>query len=114
MKLGSTIKMLRKLRGMKQGELAKKVDITQTHLSLVESGVNFMTVDTICRVAGALGVTTSLIFFLSVTESDVPAGLYPAYEEFEASIGMDFLGLFFTDEELARAHLMEKEFDHNH
>lgn len=36
MNLGKSIKKARKIKGISQGEMAKKLSVTQTHLSLIE------------------------------------------------------------------------------
>lgn len=54
--LGNRIKRLRKLRGLSQEELSEKVDIDPKHLSRIEVGRGFPSLDTLERLADALNV----------------------------------------------------------
>ncbi len=54
--LGARIKELRKSRGFSQDELAEKVDIDAKHMSRIEVGGSYPSLDTLDRIAKALGV----------------------------------------------------------
>ena len=72
MKIGIVLTKLRKQKGMTQQELAEKVDVTRTTISLIESGnqrPNSQTMEKLCKV---LGISEAFVYFLSIEESDVP------------------------------------------
>jgi transcriptional regulator with XRE-family HTH domain len=54
--LGSRIKELRKLRGLSQERLSEKVGIDPKHLSRIEVGRGFPSLDTLERLANVLNV----------------------------------------------------------
>lgn len=54
--LGRRIKELRKIRGLSQEELSEKVDIDPKHLSRIEVGRGFPSLDTLEKIAKALNV----------------------------------------------------------
>jgi transcriptional regulator with XRE-family HTH domain len=55
--LGENIQIIRKLRGMTQQELSKKVGINLQNLSKIERGVNYPTFETLDKIIAILGVT---------------------------------------------------------
>lgn len=54
--LGRRIKELRKMKGLSQEELSEKVDIDPKHLSRIEVGRGFPSLDTLEKIAKALNV----------------------------------------------------------
>lgn len=54
--LGSRIKELRKLRGLSQEKLSEKINIGPKHLSRIEVGRGFPSLDTLERIAKVLNV----------------------------------------------------------
>lgn len=54
--LGSRIKELRKLRGLSQEKLSEKINIDPKHLSRIEVGRGFPSLDTLERIANVLNV----------------------------------------------------------
>ncbi len=54
--LGSRIKELRKLRGLSQEKLSEKINIDPKHLSRIEVGRGFPSLDALERIADALNV----------------------------------------------------------
>ena len=59
LKLGTKIKALREITGFSQAELAAKVGVTQGFISHVESGIREPTLDTLRKLAHALGVSVA-------------------------------------------------------
>lgn len=55
--LGENIQIIRKLRGMKQQELADRIGINMQSLSKIERGVNYPTFETLEKIISVLGVT---------------------------------------------------------
>lgn len=60
--LGQKIRNMRQRRGLTQEELAEKVDISQRTLSGIETGENFVTAETLDRLAEALDTTFEELF----------------------------------------------------
>ena len=60
--LGKRIKELRKSKGLTQEDLAESVGIDSKHLSRIECGVNFPSLDLLGKIAGVLNVETALLF----------------------------------------------------
>jgi DNA-binding XRE family transcriptional regulator len=63
MRLGreSRIKVLREHRGMTQAQLGKIIGLDRLYISQLETGVRGGSVDTLCRIAGALAVPIDLV-----------------------------------------------------
>jgi len=72
MKLGKTIKEIRKSKGLNQAQLAEKSGISQTALSQIESDKRFPNQITLQNLCNALGTKPSAIYILSATIDDVP------------------------------------------
>lgn len=60
--LGQKIRNMRLRRGLTQEELAEKVDISQRTLSGIETGENFITAETLDKLAEALDTTFEELF----------------------------------------------------
>ena len=60
--LGARIRELRKLRKLTQNQLSKKVDIDPKHVSRIEVGKSFPSLDTLERMANALKVELHAFF----------------------------------------------------
>ena len=60
--IGTRIKMLRFAKHMQQTELAKRMGISQTHMSNIESGRNNVTVDNLYKLHEILGCSMSSFF----------------------------------------------------
>lgn len=64
--MGYKIKEMRQKKNMTQSELAEKSGVSRTTIYFLESGAKEQTtVDTLTRIAKALGVSVSDIFFAS-------------------------------------------------
>ena len=61
-KIGEIIRNLRMLRGVEQGDLAKRANVSQSMISKVESGAANPGLDTLKKIAIALGVTYEELF----------------------------------------------------
>lgn len=71
MNIGNAIKILRKEKGLSQGELADLADISQAALSQIENGTR-PGIETIKRLAEALKVPESLLYAMSIDREEVP------------------------------------------
>jgi putative transcriptional regulator len=74
LELGSTIKALRKVKGIKQYELAAQLGITGTYLSQVENNLQKPSLDLLKKIGSCTGRTVSEIFIMAIYRT----GLYPA------------------------------------
>ena len=61
--LGKKIKLVRLLRGMKQGQLAKKIKVASSTLSQKESGLREILASEVINIAGVLGVRAEIFFY---------------------------------------------------
>ena len=66
MNIGEAIKTLRKARGVRQKVLAEAVDVSATHLSLVESGAQKPSVDLLHRIATYFGLPVSTLVYMAL------------------------------------------------
>jgi len=59
--IGQRIKELRKSKHMSQAVLSEIIDKSTSYISYLESGIKFMSVETLINIANALNVTTDMI-----------------------------------------------------
>jgi transcriptional regulator with XRE-family HTH domain len=71
MNIGQSIKQLRKERGISQKKFAKETGISQTYLSLVESGKRDCTIHFLEIIAKGLNMPLSVLFWFSIEAKDV-------------------------------------------
>lgn len=57
--LGNTIRTVRREKGLSQEVLSGLAGIARTHLTMIENGTMRPTIDTLCKIAQALGLRTS-------------------------------------------------------
>lgn len=67
--LGRRIRQLRTEKHMSQEELAFKAGLSAAHLGQIERAIKNPTVDTVGKIAGALGVSAASLFSDRVQES---------------------------------------------
>ena len=60
--IGTRVKMLRITKGISQTELAKKIGVTQTHLSNIENGRAGLTIPNLIKLPEALDTSISSFF----------------------------------------------------
>jgi transcriptional regulator with XRE-family HTH domain len=82
MQLGTAIKDLRQESGLRQKELASRVDVTQSYLSQIENDRKEPNLSTLRRIAQELGVSLPILFFLSMDEDDVRPDRKEAFDRF--------------------------------
>lgn len=83
MNIGGAIESVRKKKNIKQNELAKKVSITQSYLSLLENNKKDPTVSTLKEIAAALDTPLPVLFFLALDEKDIPEHKVDIYKQTE-------------------------------
>lgn len=93
MKIGKTIKQLRKERKLNQIELADACGITQTSLSQIESDLTRPTQKNLDSICNALGISESLLYILSIEEEDVPESKKEAFHILFPSVKDMMVGL---------------------
>jgi transcriptional regulator with XRE-family HTH domain len=68
MNLGKTIKFCRKIKGLTQAQLADKVDISISHICLLESGKREPALTKLEAIAEALEIPLSVLVFLAAKD----------------------------------------------
>lgn len=72
MNIGKGVKQLRKLKGITQGELAVKANISQTALSQIETNDIFPHRNTMEELAKGLDENMAVLFLYSLEREDCP------------------------------------------
>lgn len=94
MNIGTTIKQLRKEKGMSQTEFGNKVDITQATLSQIENGQTSPHKTTLKRICEVLEIPQELLYMMSIEEDSIPKGKRELY-----NVAKDLmLKVFYADE----------------
>lgn len=65
---GSNVQKYRKLAGLTQTELSKRLEITQKHLSIIETGTQFASATLISKICRELNVTPATLFGDDMTQ----------------------------------------------
>ena len=60
--LGQNVRKFRKLAGLTQSQLSERLEITQKHLSVIETGAQFASASLISRLCKELDVTPGMLF----------------------------------------------------
>ena len=60
--LGQNVRKFRKLAGLTQSQLSERLEITQKHLSVIETGAQFASASLISRLCKELSVTPGMLF----------------------------------------------------
>jgi transcriptional regulator with XRE-family HTH domain len=71
MNLGKSIKLCRTNRGLSQEDLAGRVGLSVSYISLIEQGKRDPPISTVGEIAEALGVPMSLLTFLGAERGDL-------------------------------------------
>lgn len=93
MNLGEAIKTFRKKKGITQKELAEKSGISANALCSIEKDKAFPSKETIKSICDVLDIPTSLLFFASLTDEDVPQDKLAIFKALQKPI----MELFETD-----------------
>ena len=86
MNIGSSIKQLRKERGISQKDFAKHVGISQTFLSLIEAGKRDCSIHFLESIAKGLDIPLFVLFWFSGEVKDVPEEKKEVFEKFKPTI----------------------------
>ena len=97
MNIGTTIKSVRESRNLKQIELAKLSKLTQSYLSLVESGIKYPSPQALKRIGKALNVPEQVLILLSIEQKDVPLKKREVFKVLIPTIESMIKSLFLDD-----------------
>lgn len=97
MDLGYTINSIRKQKGIRQGELANMIGLTQTYLSQIENNKRDPNLATLKKISEALAMPLPIIFFLSLDESDIPDRKKVAFKLIGPSVKSMLSEFFISD-----------------
>ena len=97
MKIGNTIKKIRKKKGWSQKELADRCSLSQTYLSQIESGTRQATIETLENISNTLDVPLPIISFLSLDVDSINPEKKVAYLQIEPAIKGLLEGFFITN-----------------
>lgn len=100
MELGTTIRELRKKKGIKQGDFAEKIGISSTSLSHIETNQTRPKKSTLEAICKELEIPYHLLYLLSLNEEDVPEGNEKLYKMMFPQLKEWMLNIFYeTDQE---------------
>ena len=97
MELGDAIISLRKKKQMLQKDLALKANISSPHLSLIEQDKTDVNVKTLTAIAEALEIPLPVLFFLSMSDKDVPEEKKDTYKLLSPLINSLVDSIFIND-----------------
>lgn len=86
MKIGNSIKSIRKKRGFRQVDLANLCGISQNYLSQIEKNIKEPNFSTLKLIADKLDTPLLVILFLSIEEDDVKQEKRDVYKTLEPTI----------------------------
>lgn len=66
---GKNVQKYRKMAGLTQSELSKRLEITQKHLSIIETGTQFASAALIARISKELNVPPAALFGDDLTQA---------------------------------------------
>ena len=102
MNIGKSIKSVRKVLGISQEQLCKKVGLSQPALSQFENGVNNPNEKAVKKISKALGVSSGLLYILAIDETDVPKSKKAMFDSLYPHIKSLAFDLVLTDEQRIR------------
>ncbi len=93
MNIGTGIKLIRKSKGISQGELAEKCGLSQASLSQIENGLKRPSAKNMKKLCDVLDVPEIFIYLYTLEDVDVPESkkevfnlLYPSVKEMMGKI----------------------------
>ncbi len=118
--VGENIRRIRGLRGMSQKELAEKVGVSNVQINYYEHDARRPKIDTLSRIAEALGVSPDVLLGEEMSEKQARKRLYAVFSRFDGQMaeidgktlvwfnGLD-LGAFYARYQAYKAQLAEAE-----
>jgi len=95
MNIGTAIRTVRKEQQISQGILAEMIGLSQSSLSLIESGESIPSPKSLAAICRVLRVSPALLYMLGIEESDVPEerrAIYTALGSTFKALAMQLLG----------------------
>lgn len=80
MKIGKTIRELRKRKSISQTDFSASIGITQTSLSKIEADITYPHDSTIKKIIKVLDIPEHFLYLLSATVEDVPKKKKPIFK----------------------------------
>ena len=94
MEIGLTIKHFRKLKGIKQKELATKAKISPSYLSQIENNSKDPNLSTIKAISKSLEIPLPVLLFISLGDNDIPKSKREGFNAIYPSIKLYIESLF--------------------
>lgn len=92
MDIGEAIKTIRKKKGLKQNELAKKCGISANALCSIEQNKSFPSKETISSICSALNIPIGFLLFSCLTDDDIPQDKLTVFKAIQKPI-LEVFGL---------------------
>lgn len=96
MHLGTTIKKLRKDKGVKQNVFAKECNISPAYLSQIENNLKEPNISTLKTISKKLDIPLPVLFFLSLERKDLAPSKREAFDILVPSINSMLQAFFKT------------------
>lgn len=74
MKVGNIISSIRKERGLKQIELARKAGISKSYMSQIENDKKIPDTEILEAISNSLGLPLPILLLRGIVEEDIPSG----------------------------------------
>jgi transcriptional regulator with XRE-family HTH domain len=97
MEIGTVIGKLIKQKGLTQVEVSKRIGKSSTALSQIVRGTYKPNPDTLDKICKVLDIPQPILYFLTISEEDVPADKIELYRMLAPSL-KDFVVKIFGDE----------------
>lgn len=94
MELGRIISLILKKRGLTQTQVADKIGKSPTALSQIINGTYNPHPDTLKKICDALDIPLPILYFLTISEDDIPKEKLELYRLFEPTIKNFLIDLY--------------------
>jgi len=94
--IGKALRIIRKKRGLTQGQLADQSGITQTYLSQIEKNKKEPTLSVLRDICEVINVPVAILFWFTLDESKVEEGKREAFNLVKPSVDEMILSFFNT------------------
>jgi transcriptional regulator with XRE-family HTH domain len=71
MNIGHALKLTRSAKKLSLEALSERADLSQSYLSMIESGKREPTLSSVQKIANALGIPTPILLFLAADKSEL-------------------------------------------
>jgi XRE family transcriptional regulator, regulator of sulfur utilization len=86
MNIGQGLKEVRLKKGLRQGNFAKQIGISQTFISQIENGSRNPSLDLLQKIASFYQLPLAVLLWFSVDEADIQEGKQRAFKLMKPSI----------------------------